>query len=318
MDEKTYVLTQSTFRSSDGENDVACYVFTPVMPVKAVIQISHGMCEHMMRYAEFAGFMCGHGYAVCGNDHLGHGLTASDDEALGFTCEGGGAKHIINDLHTMNDKAHEMFGGVPLILLGHSMGSFIARLYLSLYPGTVDDAILSGTAGPDTPAGAAKILAKLDMIFHGSHHRSKFITKLAFGSYQKRYPADSPEYFWVTRDEEKRKAYAADKFCTFTFTSQAYYDLFDILSRVSKRSWAEKIRKDMPVLMIAGDMDPVGSYGKGVTAVYERLRNAGVKDVTLKLYRDAHHEVLNETNRAEVYDDILSWSDRVIKQKDGE
>ncbi|MBO5415293.1 MAG: lysophospholipase [Clostridia bacterium] len=308
MSSKSYTLKKGSFRSSDGENNVAYYIFVPRETPHAIVQISHGMCEHIMRYEEFADYLCSEGFVVCGNEHLGHGHTAPDSEHLGYTARGG-ADLILRDLHEMTKLIKSEYPALPLVLLGHSMGSFISRLYISTYPDEADATIISGTGGPESPTAMGKLMARLNMLFCGEMNRSKLIYNIAFGSYSKKYPEGSSEYFWLSRDEEVQAAYAKDKFCTFRFTARAYYDLFDLLGRVSKKSWARSLKKDLPILMISGDMDPVGNYGKGVMTVYERLKAAGMSDVTLRLYADGHHEMLNEINRYEVWEDIMSWLD---------
>ncbi len=304
---KSYTLKRGKFDSSDNINKVAYYFFAPHKYPRAIIQISHGMCEYIERYEEFANFLCGEGFVVCGNDHLGHGNTAKCDEDLGFMAERDGYKLVLGDLHKMSEIARAEYPDIPLILLGHSMGSFFARLYLAEYPNDADAAIISGTAGPENPTAAGKLLAKINMLCFGTRNRSKLINKIAFGNYSKKYPKDSPEYLWISRDGEILEKYASDKFCTFKFTASAYHDLFSVLGKVSKRSWAKSLPHDLPLLIISGDMDPVGNWGKGVVKVYERIKRAGCSDVTLKLYRDGHHEMLNETNRYEVFYDILAW-----------
>ena len=304
---KSYTLKKGSFLSADGTNRVAYYIFVPYKTPTAILQISHGMSEHIMRYEPFADFLCECGVVVCGNDHLGHGNTAADDASLGYIAPRGGADLMVADLKKMTELIRAEYESFPHILFGHSMGSFLAREYLATYKDATDAAIISGTAGPESPTGAGKLAARLNGKLFGERNRSEFIYKLAFGSYSKKYPKGSSEYLWLSRDEATQKAYAEDKFCGFRFTASAYCDLFDVLGRVSSKKWAKKINKNTPILMISGDMDPVGNYGKGVMEVYRRLKAADVRDVTLKLYADGHHEMLNEINRYDVFYDILAW-----------
>ncbi|MBR7185160.1 MAG: lysophospholipase [Clostridia bacterium] len=305
MAENSFV--QSSYPSANGRDTVACYVWTPTdRPPCAVVQLSHGMQEYARRYAPLAEFLCTHGYAVAGNDHLGHGATAASADDLGFTGEGG-ADAMIADVHTMTERLREQFPGLPIILLGHSMGSFIARNVAAAFGGDYAGMIFSGTGGPEMPTGAGRMLARWRMFRRGERYRSQLIAKVAFGNYNRRYDAPVTKKSWISRDEAVVKAYMADPFCNYAFTARGWYDLFDLLGRVSARDWAAKLPADLPILLASGTMDPVGNFGRGVEEVYRRLEKAGVRDLTIKLYPDARHEILNETNRSEVYADMLAW-----------
>ncbi len=311
---KNYTFYRNNFPSSDGLNRIACYFYIPIKSApRAVLQISHGMCEYLRRYEPFADYLCDKGYIVCGNDHLGHGDTATSVEDLGFTAKGGGAEFMVDDVYTLTQKLRTDFEGLPIVLLGHSMGSFIARRYLEKYPNAVDAAILSGTGGPNNPTGFGKALTRFLMLFYGERHRSDFIQKVAMGSYNDHFREENSSFSWVTRDRNITNAYANDPFCNFTFTLRGYYDLFYLLGKVSDRNWAGKLKRDLPILMVSGDQDPVGNYGKGVIAIYNRLISSGMTDVTLKLYPGARHEMLNEINQSEVFDDIAEWLDLKIR-----
>ena len=298
------------FPSANGQDRVTYYCYTP-KNVRAVIQLSHGMCEYVRRYEKHAAYFCSQGIAFCGNDHLGHGLTAPDADELGYTDS---PEYLVEDLHTMTGVIRRKLPGVPLILLGHSMGSFIARLYLAKYGKDVDGAIISGTAGPENPTGLAKLLTKMSIAIHGDHYRDNFIKGLSTGSYEKHFKGE-PTSAWITRDTDEQEKYLADPLCNFTFTLNGYYNLFDMLGRVSSKGWAESIRKDLPILMISGSDDPVGDCGKGVRKVYERLKAAGIEDLTLRLWDGARHELFNESAvRNEVYACIVDWIGEHIKK----
>ena len=303
------MFTQSAYPSANGRDTVACYDWMPDTPPRAVVQIAHGMQEYTRRYEPFAQFLCAHGYAVGGNDHLGHGGTAATDDDLGFTQEGGGADAMIADVHTMTLRLCEQFPSLPLILLGHSMGSFIARNAVADFPGDYDGAIFVGTGGPEMPTEAGKLLARWRMARRGERYRSNLLAKVAFGNYNRKYDGPVVKHSWISRDEAVVQAYMADKFCNFSFTARGWYDLFDLLGRVSRKDWAGKLPVDLPILLTSGAMDPVGNFTRGVKAVHQRLVRAGIRDLTLKFYPEARHEILNELNREEVYADIVAWLD---------
>ncbi len=301
-------LHRSTLLSSDGKTELACYAYVPTAAAPhAVIEISHGMCEYIRRYEGFAEAMCALGYAVCGHDHKGHGESTESADELGFFADEGGADLLVNDLYAVTKKFRADFEHLPLVLLGHSMGSFVARQLAAAYPDAVDALIISGTGGPESPTKAGKAVAKIIAALKGKMHRSKLLKSMSTGNYYKKFGKDAPKSAWLTRDHDVVAKYDSDPLCQFTFTARGYYDLFDLLGKVSSKDWAKKVRRDLPILMISGENDPVGNFGKGVKVVYERLSDAHLTDLTLKLYPEGRHEMLNESNRDEVMADIHKW-----------
>jgi alpha-beta hydrolase superfamily lysophospholipase len=265
------------------------------------------MVEFADRYLPFAGFLAEHGVAVVAHDHLGHGASTHGEEDYGFFTETDGRRFVAEDLHTMNTIAHARWPGLPVVLLGHSMGSFYARWYAAQWPSTISGLILSGTGGPNPQVNIGIRLARRQIRRQGARHRSKRLQVLAFGSYLGRVENPKTPYDWISRDEEVVAAYAANPLCTFRFTANGYHELFSVLKEVSGPAWARRINREMPVLIFSGDADPVGAYGKGVAKVHRWLANAGVKDLELILYPGGRHEMLNETNRDEVYRDVLAF-----------
>lgn len=311
----TYQRERITFPAADGKNTVAAYIYTPAEgQVRAVLQLCHGMCEYILRYEPVAEYLCADGIAFAGHDHTGHGETAACAEDLGYTS---GADNMLRDTRTMTGLLKERFGeDVPFIFAGHSMGSFVARQYLAQYGRDgIDAAIIIGTAGPGAPTGAGKAIAKLIAAFRGDRHRSKLLNTMAFGSYTKRCPKGSPAAAWVTRDEALVARYMADPFCNYRFTVRGYIDLFTLLGAVSDKRWAERIPKDLPILLMAGEADPVGNYGRGVRTVYDRLLAAGVSEVALKLYPDDRHEIHNELDRETVLADLSAYIQAITERK---
>lgn len=314
---EVYELESRTFPSSDGITDVAYYVFKPKCgEIKAIIQLCHGMCEYILRYEPLARALCSKGFILCGNDHLGHGYTAETEEDLGFTAEGGGGAFLVKDAHSLTEIVKADYPHLPVVLMGHSMGSFVARLYMEHFSDDIAAAIIVGTGGPESPAALGKKLAQIVIVKDGERARSALLDKLAFGSYNKKFKKETVPHAWLTRNEEVRLRYAEDKFCNYKFTARGFYDLFDMLDAVSAKSWAKSIRSDLPILIMSGDKDPVGNYGKGVKKVYDRLAEAGVEDVTLRLYVDCRHELFNETNKEVVIKNTVDWIEEKLPARE--
>jgi alpha-beta hydrolase superfamily lysophospholipase len=292
---------------ADGENTVSAYVWTPgdIEP-RMVVQLCHGMCEYVERYDAWARQFAEQGIVFCGNDHLGHGRTAKCDDDLGYTAPEGGADILVEDAHSLTRLMRKKYPSLPLVLYGHSMGSFVARAYLTRYGNEVDGALISGTAGPGQPTAIALQLTRLIGNTRGMRTRSKLLTALAFGAYNNRYKKENDPASWITRIEDVRKRYSADPWCNYVFTAAGYNTLFTLLDTVSRRDWASKLPKDLPIHLFAGDGDPVGAYGRGVTEVFRRLREAGC-NVSMKLYEGGRHEMHNEQNADEVLSDLLAF-----------
>ena len=295
------------FPSSDGKNTVHADVYEPSGEIFGVIQISHGMVDHVGRYNELAAFFAERGFVVAGNDHLGHGKTASSPEELGYFAESDGVSLVLSDLNAMNTELHERYPEKPVIMLGHSMGSFLARLYAVRYAESISALIIHGTGGGNPLVSLGKLVAKLNILFCGEKNRSRLLKKLSVGSYNKKFPKQEGHNAWLSRDVEKIMPKDKDELASFVFTSRAYYDLFTMLGESNSKEWYKAYPQNMKTLVVSGDMDPVGNFGKGVREVYNKLLASGCKDVTLKLYEGARHELFNELNRDEVFSDLLSF-----------
>ncbi len=307
-------IKEYSFKSASGLGDIYAKSYMPDDGnVKAIFQIAHGMAEHSDRYEYFAQKLCDAGYAVFINNHLGHKKSVKNDDFLGFFGDKNGWENLVKDQRTLTEIARKEIQNVPVIMFGHSMGSFVCRAYTAEYH-DVDAAIYCGTGGPNPAAGIGIAVARAVGRVKGVMYRSKLIDKMAFGSYNKRFPGRT-SFDWLTKDESIVDKYIDDKYCGFMFTTAGYEDLFSILNHVSKKDWAQKVPEKLPVLLISGADDPVGSYGAGVKKVYEMLVDSNHSDVELKLYDSDRHEILNELDRDKVMADIIAFSDECISDK---
>ena len=297
-----------TYQSRDGIHNIMAYKWhEDSVPVRGIIQIVHGMQEHMERYDEFASFLCSNGFIVVGNDHLGHGLSAGEGE-YGYFCTKDARTVVTRDVHRLKKMITKEYPGLPCFLLGHSMGSFILRKYLTMYGTGIDGAIICGTGfKPAIVTSLGKFTATFTGLFSKGKNYSRFIEKTAFGSYNKRFKEENNPSSWVVRNEDVMSVYKNDPLCTFRFTTNGFHTLFSLLGHVDRQKNINTVPTELPVLFLAGSNDPVGNYGKGVTEVYNRFKKAGINDVSLKIYPDMRHEILNDIDRKMVYSDILDW-----------
>lgn len=293
--------------SNDGVHKLHVVVWQPAGAPKAALQLSHGMVEFIERYEGLAQYLNEQGIVVIGNDHLGHGHTAGNDEDLGYFCSEHMSETVVKDLHTVTEYAKKEYPGIPYFLLGHSMGSFMARRYIMTYGDELTGAILCGT-GEQTSATllAGKMIAGILGAFKGQRYRSEFIRKTSFKGYNDRFEKRT-ENDWLTKDQSIVDWYNGHKFCTFGFTINGYKTLFEVLTYIQKQENYNKIPKNLPVYMIAGEDDPVGNYGEGVKHIYQQYKDSGIKDISIKLYPNDRHEILNELDKETVYADVADW-----------
>ena len=277
---------------------------------KAIFQIAHGMAEHGERYEEFAGYLCGKGFAVLVDDHIGHGKSVKTDDDLGYFGEEMGWDAFVEDERALTELICKEYPDTPVIFFGHSMGSFIAREYIRRYgnDSRIKGAIICGTSGKNPASAIAIKLAEIIAKTKGSKHKSEFINKIAFGPYNGKIKNPRTPFDWLTRDDKIVDTYIADKYCGFLFTAKGYKDLFTVLNNVSGNDWFNAVNNELPLFIIAGEADPVGAYGKGIRQVYNDLAQSGQKDLSLKLYPEMRHEILNEFGKEKVYEDIADWS----------
>ena len=301
------------FPSTNGKNKILARICTPDKPPKAVVQIAHGIAEHISRYDPFMFFLAENGYVAVGNDHLGHGLSAENEDGLGIFDTQNGWTYAVDDMRALRDQVRQEFHDIPYIFFGHSMGSFLTRTYLIRYPDQYDAAILSGT-GQQSPAliNAGFFAANLLTLLRGPGADGKLLNDMAFGSYCKKIDNPRTPFDWLSTNEENVDRYIADPLCGFVAKCSMYRDMMGGLKFLTKQSNIDKMNKDAPIYFMSGAEDPVGDYGAGVEKAYRAFCDAGLHDVTMKLYPGGRHEMLNETNREEVMQDILAWLDQRV------
>ena len=285
----------------------------PEGEIRAVVQISHGMSEHIERYREFAEYLASRQILVVGHDHLGHGKSAASEEEYGYFAEKNGNQHLIRDLHRVFVMTRKKYKDVPYILLGHSMGSFLARQYLCCYGSSLDGAIICGTGyQPAAVVCFGMVICRIEAALFGWKHRSRLMRWISFGSYNSGFRPNRTDSDWLCRNEEVVDRYIQDEKCGFPFTVNGYYNMFLGMSRIIRPAYLKKMPLDLPVLFIAGEEDPVGNRGKGVRKVEKLFEDVGMKRVECRLYPKDRHELLNELDRDRVFADIMDWLERNV------
>ncbi len=306
----------SAFLSSNGKTQIRVRRCTPEGKIVGIVQLAHGIAEHIERYDAFAAFLADNGFLVVGNDHLGHGKSVNDPSELGFFAENGGWQLAVGDMRKLYEATHAEFPELPYFFFGHSMGSFLTRTYLINYPDGVAGAIICGTGQQAAPIVAGgKLMGKIECRRHGARYKSELLNKLAFGSYNDGFPEVRTVCDWLSRDPDTVEKYMADPLCGFIPCAGLFTDMMGGIQFIGSARNIRRMRKDLPVFFISGDKDPVGENGKGVIRVYNAFLAAGMTDVTMKLYHDCRHELLNELNRDEVMKDILDWLGSKLPQQ---
>ncbi|MEG2295460.1 MAG: alpha/beta fold hydrolase [Oscillospiraceae bacterium] len=304
-------ITQIEFKSYSKLAMISCAVMVPKGEIKGVVQIAHGMYQSMDDYKRVMYFLCENGFVVAGNDHIGHGKSKTIQKVGIFFGRQDGHKVLVNDVYKLSHILQNKYPDVPHILLGHSMGSFVSRLVASTYAGCVDGLILSGTAGTTKGVKSGIHIASVIGKVKGKTYYSRALAKLSDGSFNQYFRRNKLDAgygnSWLTRDEQFLEARKNQGGYTVPFTTQAYHDLYVLCSLANKPQWYQSLSKKMPILLLSGTHDPVGDFGKGVSEVYRKLEKAGVDSVTLKLYPEGRHEMLNEINYKQVHQDILDW-----------
>ena len=311
----SYNHSEFTFLSSDGKNNIHAEIYTPSEgEIRGVVQLSHGMVDHVGRYTALAEYLTGEGFVFAGNDHLGHGKTVATPDDFGFFASKDGYKYVIDDLYAMNGELRKRFPGKPVILLGHSMGSFLARLYAVKYPKSIDGIIIHGTGGKNPAVPLGKAVVAILRAIRGERHRSAFVKKLSFMGYNSKFDKSEGDEAWLTRAGELVADRKDDPRTNYTFTLAGYNDLFTMLGECNSRDWYTQYPKSLPTILMAGGADPVGNYGEGIREIYDGLSKENVAILDIEIYEGARHELFNETNRAEVFRDICDWLSTVCPE----
>ena len=295
-----------SYPSADGLHTIHAAQWVPQGRPRGVVQIVHGVAEHIGRYDAAARFLCSHGFLVCGEDHLGHGRTASDGK-FGYFAPRGGWELVVRDIRRLRELVGEQHPGVPYFLLGHSMGSFLTRTYLIRWPGTGQE--------PAPLVAFGRGISGLLCTLRGPGYVSRLVYSLSLGAYNRKFRPNRTTGDWLSRDSRMVDQSLKDPLCSFQPTVSMFRDMMTGLQFIARPANLSKMNLDTPIYFFSGDQDPVGSMGKGVRKVEAMFRAAGCRDVTVRLYPGGRHEMLNEVNRQEVLADLLSWLDARLPEK---
>lgn len=296
------------FDSSDGLHKIHTQLCLPDTEPKAVVQVIHGIIEHIAPYKPYFEFLANNGFIVVGTDHLGHGLSFQSPEDKGYVADNNGWEYLVRDEEILRQAMKSQYPDLKQVAFGFSMGSFMLRTHLIRFPGGFDAAIVGGTGNQGAllvKSGLAA--ANLVVGIKGPHFRSKLLNDLAFGSYNKIYETQRTDFDWLSRDENTVNVYIDDPLCGYLPTCSLFRDMMSGINFLTKPSNIAKMCKETPVIFMSGDMDPVGECGKGVKKAYELFKNTGMKDLSMKLYPGARHAIIAEINKDEVLQDMLDW-----------
>ncbi len=303
--------TTITYESAAEGKRIAAEFWHPNTTPKGILQISHGMCEYTARYMPTINRLCSEGYIVCGNDHLGHGKTAIlCDDTLGWFGDKRQARALVSDVYRLTKAMKSRFPELPCILIAHSMGSFIGRICIAQHPKAYSGAAILGTAGPGGMVNVGIALARHIIRVKGP----RYISPMIAGMIKKRNLSGLPglpgPHDWISRDTAVIEAYTNDPECNFVFSAAAFEDLFVLMKECNSPGWYKAMPTDFPLWMASGEQDPVGEFGVGVRAVYQKLIDDGHSDIELKLYPENRHELHNELDKEQFWNDLIDWITR--------
>ncbi len=292
------------------------YTFIPDLKPKAAVQIVHGLGEHAGRYKEFAEKLNKAGFLVYADDHRGFGRSALNKDNMGHIADNNGHNLIIEDMKRLMENTKADYPNIPYFIIGHSMGSFLTRGFLIKYYKELDGAVIMGTRGKYKGIeNLVKAIAKIQKLIFGGKKRAYLIDKLSVGGYGKKFfPEDESDLAWLTSDKEEIKKTNDDEyFLDKPASIETYIQLFELIDKISDKNNYSSMNKDFPILLISGDKDPVGDMGYGVTRVYDMYKSLGFEDVSISLYKDGRHEILNDIQRDDVSKEIIEWINARIK-----
>lgn len=304
-------MREFSIDSRDMKTKLACYIWEPASEAKAILVLAHGMQEYLLRYSEMAEYMASQGIIFAGLDHLGHGRSAASRDDLGYFCEQDPATVLVRDLHRLKKTVQAEHPGLPVIVMGHSMGSFIVRSYIERYGTGIQGAIIQGSNAFSKAQGITeKAITRFLAAFFGWRHRSGLCTALVLGPYARAFPNDNTA--WLTRRKEVREKYNNDELSRYIFTLNGYHTMGELILRAGDKKKMAGIPKDLPMLIISGDMDPVGEMGKGVQRMYDQYKAMGFSNLKLDIRPDDRHELHNEEDRYQVFEEIRDF---ILEQK---
>ncbi len=300
-------VSEFTYKTKDNQSIFTKKWVPEINKTKACIQIAHGMAEHIQRYSHFAEEMVKAGFAVYGNDHRGHGKTAGSLENIGYFADINGFNIVVEDMIKLTEIIKEENPGKPIFLFGHSMGSLLSRNYIINNSNYINGVILSGTMGSAGLLGIFGIgISKFQCWLKGQKAKSPLMDSLSFGQFNNAFKPNRTDFDWLTSDKKEVDKYMDDPYCGSIFSTGFFYDLLTGMYETFKSKNTAKIPKDLPMFIFSGDKDPVGNNKKAVEKVFQNYKKAGLKKIALKFY-DGRHEMLNEINKSEVYQDIIHW-----------
>lgn len=307
-------MEHNTFLSSDQQTTSHFICWKPKQKAIGTIQIIHGMAEYIERYHDFALFLNNVGFIVVGHDHLGHGASVSEIEPKhGYFGKDDPVTFILEDIDQIKEWIETSYPDLPHFMLGHSMGSFALRNYLQLYKAAIHGAIFMGTGQKASMLPLALSLTK-GLNKTAPEKQNKWLDRMAFGNFSKQFP-EASSFNWLSKNQENVKRYEEDPLTGFTFTNNGFYTLFRLVDGANRSGWANNIEQDLPILVISGEQDPVGDFGKGPRRIAKELNEAGIKDVSLALFTDLRHEILLEEEKLEVYKAITNWLQKRLQFK---